>query len=279
MNAYQLDSNLNSRRSTVQRSSPMHEPRNLVFATGWNTVPMHNALQLASSANVPIPPPFTHIPPVPVPNAQHPSFSSSQSQPNHFLPPHHGAIYNESFDQSQSNHFLPPHPGFNPPIEVYAHQSGQNTQLHASPSLCASPESLLDTTSLHPSPIPTPSPRSSSGRAPSRAASLQRGAACLHCRRRKTRCDAVKPACGPCASTGKSCEYEISLHLQQIRDLEDEIVQLRARIVELESRSPAANVGPFHPVSPPSHAYPVMPAPTGYPSALAPQYSYTGYMS
>ncbi|KAH7098133.1 hypothetical protein BKA62DRAFT_713948 [Auriculariales sp. MPI-PUGE-AT-0066] len=85
-------------------------------------------------------------------------------------------------------------------------------------------------------PSPTSSTSSQDVRAP-RTMPLHRGEACLHCRKRKIRCDANKPSCGSCARNGHSCEYEVSPYLLQIQKLESENAQLRARLATLEATS------------------------------------------
>ncbi|THU82065.1 hypothetical protein K435DRAFT_972090 [Dendrothele bispora CBS 962.96] len=66
---------------------------------------------------------------------------------------------------------------------------------------------------------------------------LHKGKACSNCRRRKVRCDAVKPVCGPCLrSTGafSDCEYTES-GFTQTQQLQDQIAVLEARIEELQT--------------------------------------------
>ncbi|KAH7098134.1 hypothetical protein BKA62DRAFT_713952 [Auriculariales sp. MPI-PUGE-AT-0066] len=84
----------------------------------------------------------------------------------------------------------------------------------------------------------------------SRPTPLHRGAACLSCRRRKMKCDAAKPSCGPCSRQGKAeeCEYEESKFLVTIQRLEAEITHLRARVRELEAAATANG----QPIPPPS---------------------------
>ncbi|KAJ7645226.1 Zn(2)-Cys(6) binuclear cluster domain-containing protein [Mycena polygramma] len=65
--------------------------------------------------------------------------------------------------------------------------------------------------------------------------STTKAKACINCRRRKIKCDGVRPKCGPCSrSMGfQDCEYaEDGLTRTQI--LEDQIAILEARIDELE---------------------------------------------
>ncbi|KAH9831189.1 uncharacterized protein C8Q71DRAFT_783153 [Rhodofomes roseus] len=74
-----------------------------------------------------------------------------------------------------------------------------------------------------------PTPTTGSGRAP-------RGSACLNCRRRKFKCDGVRPVCGPCIRTQREydCEYTDGATRSPTQLLEDNIARLEARIYELE---------------------------------------------
>ncbi|KAJ7625939.1 Zn(2)-Cys(6) binuclear cluster domain-containing protein [Roridomyces roridus] len=65
---------------------------------------------------------------------------------------------------------------------------------------------------------------------------LQKGKACVNCRRRKIKCDGDKPICGPCAkfsTTFGDCEYSED-GISHAQMLEDQISILQARIEELE---------------------------------------------
>ncbi|KAJ7061050.1 hypothetical protein C8F01DRAFT_1288186 [Mycena amicta] len=67
---------------------------------------------------------------------------------------------------------------------------------------------------------------------------LSRGQACFHCRKRKMRCDGVRPVCGQCARANRSddCEYTGSgRHRAQVEILEESISIVEARIRELEN--------------------------------------------
>ncbi|KAI0826659.1 hypothetical protein BC628DRAFT_1410246 [Trametes gibbosa] len=66
---------------------------------------------------------------------------------------------------------------------------------------------------------------------------LNRGAACLPCRKLKARCDGNKPACGRCVSNGRpdDCEYAVGGEVTRSRLLEENIALLEARIRELEN--------------------------------------------
>ncbi|KAE9402324.1 hypothetical protein BT96DRAFT_1017715 [Gymnopus androsaceus JB14] len=74
---------------------------------------------------------------------------------------------------------------------------------------------------------------------------LQKGAACMNCRRRKIRCDGQKPKCSSC-QWEEDCEYKDTRASTQLHSLEDHISVLEARIHELESefRSNASNAPP-----------------------------------
>ncbi|KAJ7641012.1 hypothetical protein FB45DRAFT_1124327 [Roridomyces roridus] len=71
---------------------------------------------------------------------------------------------------------------------------------------------------------------------------LQKGKACFNCRRRKTKCDAAQPICGPCsrfkASLG-DCQYPSRDEKRSLAEVyEDRISQCETRIAELERASP-----------------------------------------
>ncbi|KAL1949573.1 hypothetical protein VTO73DRAFT_8454 [Trametes versicolor] len=74
-----------------------------------------------------------------------------------------------------------------------------------------------------------PSAGGSSKRAP-------RGAACLNCRRRKMRCDGIRPVCGQCIRTNREidCEYTDGPGPSPTQVLEEQIARLESRIRELE---------------------------------------------
>ncbi|KAF8161055.1 hypothetical protein B0H34DRAFT_653334 [Crassisporium funariophilum] len=65
---------------------------------------------------------------------------------------------------------------------------------------------------------------------------LQRGKACLRCRKRKMRCDGLKPACQQCtrAKKGDCCEYDDGKGKTRTQLLRETIVKLEQRIRELE---------------------------------------------
>ncbi|KAK0505291.1 hypothetical protein EDD18DRAFT_1399387 [Armillaria luteobubalina] len=65
---------------------------------------------------------------------------------------------------------------------------------------------------------------------------LQRGKACLRCRKRKMRCDGTKPACQQCVRAKKAdcCEYDDGKGKTRTQILKETIARLEHRIRELE---------------------------------------------
>ncbi|KAI6126511.1 hypothetical protein F5141DRAFT_341871 [Pisolithus sp. B1] len=65
---------------------------------------------------------------------------------------------------------------------------------------------------------------------------LQRGRACISCRRRKMRCDGIRPTCTQCLRGGRAidCEYTDGTQRPRTLVLEEDIARLQARIRELE---------------------------------------------
>ncbi|KAJ7049951.1 hypothetical protein C8F01DRAFT_1181078 [Mycena amicta] len=65
---------------------------------------------------------------------------------------------------------------------------------------------------------------------------LQRGKACLRCRKRKMRCDGAKPACQQCARAkkGDACEYDDGKGKTRTQILRETIIRLEHRVRELE---------------------------------------------
>ncbi|KAJ8517769.1 hypothetical protein ONZ45_g5118 [Pleurotus djamor] len=70
---------------------------------------------------------------------------------------------------------------------------------------------------------------------------LRKGDACMYCRRRKMKCDGVRPVCGQCLRGDRveDCEYASSSGFSKTKGLEDAIARMEARIHELESPRPA----------------------------------------
>ncbi|KAI0775118.1 hypothetical protein BD413DRAFT_653678 [Trametes elegans] len=76
-----------------------------------------------------------------------------------------------------------------------------------------------------------------------------RGAACLNCRRRKMKCDGIRPVCGQCVRTNREvdCEYTDGPGPSPTQVLEEQITRLESRIRELEhpeSVSPSVTLNP-----------------------------------
>ncbi|KAJ7587027.1 hypothetical protein C8J56DRAFT_90526 [Mycena floridula] len=65
---------------------------------------------------------------------------------------------------------------------------------------------------------------------------LQRGKACLRCRKRKMRCDGMRPACQQCtrAKKGEGCEYDDGKGKTRTQLLRETITRLEDRIRQLE---------------------------------------------
>ncbi|TFY79576.1 hypothetical protein EWM64_g4436 [Hericium alpestre] len=75
---------------------------------------------------------------------------------------------------------------------------------------------------------------------------LQRGKACTHCRRRKMRCDGVRPVCNQCANANKhdECAYTDVSTRSRTQILEENIALLQARIQELENPGSTSSGSP-----------------------------------
>ncbi|KAF8913294.1 hypothetical protein CPB85DRAFT_1252432 [Mucidula mucida] len=85
------------------------------------------------------------------------------------------------------------------------------------------------------------------------APNLPRGQACMHCRRRKMRCDGARPICGPCSRAHRvdDCQYSDSGR-SYMEMLEETIAKVEARIHELEnpdSESPPVLLHHPYPIS------------------------------
>ncbi|KAL5514513.1 hypothetical protein ACEPAG_2602 [Sanghuangporus baumii] len=70
----------------------------------------------------------------------------------------------------------------------------------------------------------------------SRGSVLQRGKACIRCRRRKMKCDGVRPICTPCidANRADDCEYTDNHSITRTQLLEENVARLESRLQELE---------------------------------------------
>ncbi|KAK0464285.1 uncharacterized protein EV420DRAFT_1035819 [Desarmillaria tabescens] len=74
---------------------------------------------------------------------------------------------------------------------------------------------------------------------------LPKGSACMNCRRRKIKCDGMKPVCGPCSSSDAfhDCEYVERGGSSMTQALEAQIAILESRIQELEQTGPMNRLG------------------------------------
>ncbi|GJJ11872.1 hypothetical protein Clacol_006110 [Clathrus columnatus] len=88
---------------------------------------------------------------------------------------------------------------------------------------------------------------------------LQRGSACLSCRKRKMKCDAGKPACAQCVKANRAvdCDYDDGKSKSRTQILQEKISTLETRLRELEG--PAVQHRPLpirHYSSPADQFYP-----------------------
>ncbi|KIY48258.1 hypothetical protein FISHEDRAFT_73825 [Fistulina hepatica ATCC 64428] len=74
-----------------------------------------------------------------------------------------------------------------------------------------------------------------------RTSPLQRGLACLSCRKRKLKCDGTRPACRQCSKMNRDhlCEYDDKKQKSRTEKLREKLSMLEDRIRELESETPA----------------------------------------
>ncbi|XP_006455026.1 hypothetical protein AGABI2DRAFT_180246 [Agaricus bisporus var. bisporus H97] len=81
--------------------------------------------------------------------------------------------------------------------------------------------------------------QSSHEASPSGQPILRKGKACANCRRRKMKCDGVRPVCGPCAKSDKAedCEYTSGSEQSTSQKLEDKIQRLQTRLQDLQTPS------------------------------------------
>ncbi|KAG9126392.1 hypothetical protein FRC07_003607 [Ceratobasidium sp. 392] len=110
---------------------------------------------------------------------------------------------------------------------------------------------------------------------PPAAPTLHRGAACLECRRRKLKCDGIRPVCGCCerGRRPKECDYDPpegrAFRLQQrIRELEETIHALESQPRRSNRSSPGSSAAPRAQRSPNS-ALPTVQAPYSHPNLIA----------
>ncbi|CAE6384828.1 unnamed protein product [Rhizoctonia solani] len=66
---------------------------------------------------------------------------------------------------------------------------------------------------------------------------LQRGSACLSCRKRKLKCDAVRPACRKCTTAGRAdeCHYDDGKQKTRTQLLQEKVKELEEKLKTLES--------------------------------------------
>ncbi|KAG8728277.1 hypothetical protein FRC12_021872, partial [Ceratobasidium sp. 428] len=66
---------------------------------------------------------------------------------------------------------------------------------------------------------------------------LQRGSACLSCRKRKLKCDAVRPACRKCVTAGRpdECVYDDGKQKTRTQLLQEKVKELEEKLLSLES--------------------------------------------
>ncbi|CAK5279243.1 unnamed protein product [Mycena citricolor] len=76
--------------------------------------------------------------------------------------------------------------------------------------------------------------------------SLQRGFACLCCRKRKLKCDGTRPVCVQCVKMNREveCEYDDKKQKSRTQKLKDKLSQLEERLRELESESSHSSESP-----------------------------------
>lgn len=69
---------------------------------------------------------------------------------------------------------------------------------------------------------------------------LQRGSACLSCRKRKMKCDGQRPICGGCTRANRSadCEYDDGKTKTRTQLLQEKIHRLEFRLQQLEGAAP-----------------------------------------
>ncbi|KAJ6620347.1 hypothetical protein B0H10DRAFT_2022442 [Mycena sp. CBHHK59/15] len=72
---------------------------------------------------------------------------------------------------------------------------------------------------------------------------LQRGSACLCCRKRKLKCDGTRPVCTQCIKMNRDdeCEYDDKKQKSRTQKLKEKLMVLEQRLRELESESVATS--------------------------------------
>ncbi|KAF7294639.1 adenylate kinase [Mycena indigotica] len=77
-------------------------------------------------------------------------------------------------------------------------------------------------------------------RKPTSAVPLQRGSACLSCRRRKLKCDGTRPICTQCTKMTRECEYDDKKQKSRTQKLKEKLSMLEQRLRELEAENGGA---------------------------------------
>ncbi|KAH7340148.1 hypothetical protein B0J17DRAFT_650102 [Rhizoctonia solani] len=139
-----------------------------------------------------------------------------------------------------------PYPSNSSILGQETHEAGPSTSNLTTPTIELS--SLLspsaDSSSRTSSDSPASSPNDGTCAPPSSGNVLQRGSACLTCRRRKLKCDAVKPACTSCARSGRSqtCTYDDGLPKSRVQILTSKVRDLEAKIRAMEAARQLSSV-------------------------------------
>ncbi|CAL1703325.1 unnamed protein product [Somion occarium] len=74
---------------------------------------------------------------------------------------------------------------------------------------------------------------------------LQRGKACLCCRKRKMKCDGTRPVCSQCMKANREaeCQYHDKKQISRTQLLQQKVAKLEARLRELESEQSDSSAG------------------------------------
>ncbi|KAG8682354.1 hypothetical protein FRC08_015018, partial [Ceratobasidium sp. 394] len=96
---------------------------------------------------------------------------------------------------------------------------------------------------------------------------LQRGSACLSCRKRKLKCDAVRPACRKCVTAGRpdECVYDEGKQKTRTQLLQEKVKELEDKLLSLESANGGSDEGSVEesPDQPPPLAPAIISLPNG----------------
>jgi hypothetical protein len=126
----------------------------------------------------------------------------------------------------------------------------RRTRTNQAPAYPPTPPSAEDdeyfpqeaTITVHGRHNPTPYQRASSRDAGMSAGPtpLQRGSACLSCRKRKMKCDGSRPICQQCSRGNRSadCEYDDGKTKTRTQLLQEKIHRLEFRLQQLEGTAP-----------------------------------------